>query len=63
LTTLARRLKGRGHDVSIGFPSAEPLFWRENSSFVPIGDKEYHLVIVSVVGGLNQLRQVEGQEA
>jgi zeaxanthin glucosyltransferase len=42
MTTLARRLKGRGHDVvSIGFPSAEPLVRAAELPFVPLSLLEW----------------------
>jgi zeaxanthin glucosyltransferase len=62
MTTLARRLKGRGHDVvSIGFPSAEPLVRAAELPFVPIGEKEYPAGSDREI--LNQLSKLQGQEA
>src|SRR5258708_9254599 len=62
LTTLARRLKGRGHDVvSIGFPSAEPLVRAAELPFVPIGEKEYPAGSGREL--LNQMSKLQGQEA
>ena len=62
MTTLARRLKGRGHDVvSIGFPSAEPLVRAAELPFVPIGEKEYPAGSDRTI--VNQLSKLQGQEA
>jgi zeaxanthin glucosyltransferase len=62
MTTLARRLKGRGHDVvSIGFPSAEPLVRTAELPFVPIGEKEHPAG--SGRETLNQMSKLQGQEA
>src|SRR5258708_30219210 len=61
MTTLARRLKGRGHDVvSIGFPSAEPLVRAAELPFVPIGEKEYPAGSGREL--LNQMSKLQGQE-
>src|SRR5260221_5967387 len=62
MTTLARRLKRRGHDVvSVGFSDAEPLVRAAELPFVPIGEKEYPAG--SNRETLNQLSKLQGQEA
>jgi len=62
MTTLARRLKGRGHDVvSIGFPDAEPLVRAAELPFVPFCEKEYPAG--SFREKLNQLSRLQGQAA
>jgi zeaxanthin glucosyltransferase len=62
MTTLARRFKGRGHDVvSIGLPSAEPLARAAGLPFVPIGEKEYPVGSDREI--LNQLSKLQGKEA
>src|SRR5260370_5250981 len=62
MTTLARRLKGRGHDVVlIGFPSAEPLVRAAELPFVPIGEKEDPTGSDREI--LNQLSKLQGQES
>src|SRR5260221_14079649 len=62
MTTLARRLKRRGHDVvSVGFSDAEPLVRAAELPFVPIGEKEYSAG--SNRETLNQLSKLQVQEA
>jgi len=62
MTTLARRLKRRGHDVvSVGFSDAEPLVRAAELPFVPIGEKEYPAGSGREL--LNQMSKLQGQEA
>ncbi len=62
MTTLARRLKRRGHDVvSVGFSDAEPLVRAAELPFVPIGEKEYPAGSDRTI--VNQLSKLQGQEA
>src|SRR5260221_13807245 len=62
MTTLARRLKRREHDVvSVGFSDAEPLVRAPELPFVPFCEKEYPAG--SNREPLNQLRKLHGQEA
>ena len=62
MTTLARRVKARGHDVvSIGFPSAEPLVRGAGLTFFPFCEKEYPAGSDQL--RYNQLSRLEGQEA
>ncbi len=62
MTTLARRLKGRGHDVvSIGFPDAEPLVRAAELPFVPFGEKEYPAGSFREKRGL--VSRLQGQDA
>jgi len=62
MTTLARRLKRRGHDVvSVGFSDAEPLVRAAELPFVPIGEKEYPAGSNRTI--VNQLSKLQGQEA
>src|SRR5258707_13936506 len=62
MTTLARRLKRRRHDVvSFGYADAEPLVRAAELSFVPIGKKDYPAGSNRTI--VNQLSKLQGQEA
>lgn len=61
-TTLARRLKARGHDVVfIAFRDAEPFVRAAQLPFIPYAEKDYPAG--SVRKKLDQLSQLEGQAA
>ncbi len=62
MSTLARRLVARGHDVVfISVPDAEPLVRSTQLPFVPYCEKEYPIGSTRQI--LNQLSKLEGQEA
>jgi zeaxanthin glucosyltransferase len=62
MSSLARRLKSRGHDVvAIGTPDAAPLLRAAELPFVPYCEKEYPAG--SDHERYNQLSRLQGQEA
>ena len=62
MTTLGRRLKGRGYDVvSIGLPDAEPFVQAAELPFVPYCEKEYPAG--SLREKMDQLSRLQGQDA
>jgi zeaxanthin glucosyltransferase len=62
MSSLARRLKNRGHDVVvIGTPDAAPVFQAAELPFVPYCEKEYPAG--SDRERYNQLSKLQGQEA
>src|SRR5260370_23636333 len=61
MSTLARRLVARGHDVVfISVPDAEPLVPSTPLPFVPYCEKEYPIGSTPQI--LNQLSKLEGQK-
>jgi glycosyltransferase, MGT family len=62
MTTLARRLRSRGHDVvSISIPDAEPFVRGAGLPFVPYCQKDFP--VGSLREKSDQLSRLEGQEA
>jgi len=62
MSSLARRLKSRGHDVvAIGTPDAAPLLRAAELPFVPYCEKEYPAGSDRTI--VNQLSKLQGQEA
>ena len=62
MTTLARRLRSRGHDVvSIGIPEAEPIVCSAKLPFVPYCEKEYPVGLLREK--MDRLSRLHGQEA
>jgi UDP:flavonoid glycosyltransferase YjiC (YdhE family) len=62
MTTLARRLRSRGHDVvSISLPDAEPFVRGAGLPFVPYCEKDFP--VGSLREKSDQLSRLEGQEA
>jgi zeaxanthin glucosyltransferase len=62
MSSLARRLKSRGHDVvSIGIPDAAPLVRAAALPFVPFCEKEYPAG--SLREAMDQLSRLQGQDA
>src|SRR4030095_2265606 len=61
-TTLARRLKARGHDVVfIGALDAEPFVSAAKLPFIPVSEKEYPAGSVGKI--LDQLSKLDGEAA
>jgi zeaxanthin glucosyltransferase len=62
MSSLARRLKSRGHDVvSIGLPDAAPLVRAAELPFVAYCEKEYPAG--SLREKMGQLSRLQGQDA
>jgi zeaxanthin glucosyltransferase len=61
-TTLARRLKARGHEVVLtGFQDAEPFANAAGLTFVPYGEEDYPAGAISKIAG--ELCKLKGQDA
>jgi zeaxanthin glucosyltransferase len=62
MTSLARRLKSRGHDVvSIGLPDAAPLVRDAKLPFVAYCEKEYPAGLIREK--MDSLSRLQGQDA
>jgi zeaxanthin glucosyltransferase len=62
MSSLARRLKGRGHDVvSIGLPDAAPLVRGAELPFVAYCEKEYPAGLIREK--MDSLSRLQGQDA
>ncbi len=61
-TTLARKLKARGHDVVfLSVPDTEPFVRAAHLPYVPFSEKEFP--VGSLAKSLDQLNKLQGQEA